>query len=174
MATSDNLSGNVARVKTAQFNENGAGTYNFDVFLPAGAVISNIVIAAEVLWAAATSALMDVGDYAVASVTDGSPVIGSAINATGFFNQINLKATDLTQGQHVDFNRPGGKQGTYVPFADPAAGSIAAGSDIHPLQLSDGVDRFLRFKIVSVGAGTAGRTFVAVEYLPPAQVIVTQ
>ena len=168
------ISSDAMRVKSAKFLENGAGTYNFDVLIPAGAVIHNIMIAGEALWAAATSAVLNVGDYAVGALVDGSLPIGSAISSNGFFTAVNLKATDLTQGQHIDFNRPGGKQGTYIPFPDPAAGSIAAGSDIHPLQVSDGVDRIIRFNIVSVGAGTAGITFVSIIYSAPAVQTVTQ
>lgn len=166
----DNVSEAIMRVASARFVEAGAGTYNFDVFVPAGAIILDIIVAAEALWTAATSAALNVGDYA-ASEVNGYNKIGSAIDADGFFSNVNLKATDLTQGQHLTLTRTGGMQGVYLP-------SLLIGSDVlptqfgdvHALQLVDGVDRYVRFQVVSVGAGTAGRTYVALYYaMPPAK-----
>lgn len=161
MAKMDNLSSDVVRVKAARFVENGAGTYDFDVFIPAGAIILDITVAGEVLWTAATSASLEVGDYAC-TITNGVPVIGSAIDADGFFTAVDLKATDLTQGQHINLVQTGGVQGAYLPAIDGGSGAT------HNLQLSDGVDRIVRFEVVSVGAGTAGRTYVSLAYAMPA------
>lgn len=144
--------------KSALFVENGAGTYDFDVKVPAGAAIVNIMVQAEALWSAATSASLEIGDYTTAD----PPV---AIDADGFFTAVDLKATDLTAGQHIDFVQTGGVEGAYVTLA-------AAGA--HSLQRMDGVDRWVRARVVSVGAGTAGRTRVSVFYAQPASVTITQ
>ena len=162
----DNLSGDVVRVKAARIVEAGAGTYNFDVFIPAGALILDILVHNEVLWAAATSAALTVGDFASAAGTQaagtaGGPVIGAAIDADGFWASTSLKATDLLAGESLSMDS------TQTRGAVPGA-YVTAGTSTHIAERLSLVDRFVRFQVVSVGAGTAGRTYCAVVFAQPA------
>lgn len=140
----------------ALFVENGADTYDFDVLLPAGALITGIFVHAIALWDAATSASLDVGDYN----TDGT----TARDADGFFTATNLKATDLTAGQSISLLGAG---------AGGEAGAYNSGTNTHWDKLYSADARILRFRVVSVGAGTAGRTFVAVTYIHAGETLTT-
>jgi len=160
----DNLPDQLPRTFGGYIEEDGAGTYNYDVFVPAGALILDIIVHNEVLWAAGTSAAMNVGDYASAANTNGdAPVIGSAIDADGFFAAINLKATDLLAGESVNFTQSGGKAGAYN-----------IGTNTHWGERFSLVDRWIRFSAASVGAGTTGRTACAVVMAMPAWETITQ
>lgn len=121
------------------FTEAGAGTYTGSVDIPAGATILDIIVNGVVLWAAATSAAMDVGD-----VTD----------PNGYFAGIDLKATDLLAGESISFALAGGKAGAYI-----------ANSQVSPRY--SGSARVVSGIIVSQGAGTAGRTRMTVVYSLP-------
>lgn len=154
----DNLSDRSVRVQAARFVENGAGTYTFDVVIPAYAVILDIVVYAEALWTAATSASMEVGTYAYSSGT-----VGSAVDADGFFTAVDLKATDLLADESVNFDRAGGVEGAFL-----------AGTATHWTDRLSASDRVVRFSAVSVGAGTAGRTVCAVIFAKPVLTEVTQ
>jgi hypothetical protein len=161
----DNLPDQVPRVIGGYFEEDGAGTYNFDVFVPAGAIIDDIGIHGEVLWAAATSASMEVGDYAaVRNDNSDGWEISTAIDADGFFTAVNLKATDLTAGQSLSFDSRGATE----------AGAYLADTATQWVERFSLVDRYVRFSVVSVGAGATGRTAVWVKLLRPAWTTVTQ
>lgn len=138
------------------FVENGAGTYTGSVVLPAGATLIDIVVHAEALWAAATSASMDIGDVA---------------DPDGFFTAINLKATDLLAGESISLTHTGGQKGVDVDLADAAAGA----DHIRRRELSNTAERTISAVATSVGAGTTGRTRVLVIYAKPTNTkIVTQ
>lgn len=133
--------------------ENGAGTYNCDFTIPAGAVLFNLGVYAIALWTAATSASLEIGD-------DDDP--------DGFCTATDLKATDLTVGQSIEIMSGlasmGGKAGAY-----------SAGTNTHWTNLYKATARTLRFAVVSVGAGTAGRTLAFVTYTFPVNLgLVTQ
>jgi hypothetical protein len=147
-----------------EIQEDGAGTYNADFFIPAGSLILNVIAHNEVLWAAGTSASLVAGDFA-SSVVNGVNTIGAAIDADGFIAATNVKATDLLAGESIDFYRLGGLSPAYP----------TTGTSTHVAERLSLVDRFVRFTITSVGAGATGRTFCAVVYLPPSDVaVVTQ
>lgn len=135
------------QVATMLFTENGAGVYSASVRLPPHAVIVDIIISALALWTAATSALMVVGDFTAAGV---------AIDEDGFFIGVNLKATDLLAGESVSFARDGGKAGAYN-----------VGTNTHWTNRYLAAERTITGKVTSVGAGTAGRTVLAVVYALP-------
>lgn len=126
----------------ARFVETGAGTYEWAVAIPAGAVISNIIVVAEALWTAATSASLEVG------------IVGD--DEDTFFTAVDLKATDLTLGQSIDFAAAGGVEGA------SSTGTLTHWDDRY-----SGTARTISFTVVSVGAGTAGRTVCIVEYDVP-------
>ena len=77
----------------------GAGVYTGSVTIPAGATISDIIVAGVALWNNAGTATLEVGD-----VTD----------PDGYFTGVNLKATDLLAGESLSFAMAGGKAGAYV------------------------------------------------------------
>lgn len=122
-------------VAEVTFTEAGEGTYTGTISLPAGARIIDIGVDATVLWDAATSASMIVGD-------------GDDDN--GFFTATNLKATDLLAGEINNIEHPGGKAGAYIGAEQRVLYSATA--------------RDVIAVATSVGAGTAGRTRVYVVY----------
>mgnify|MGYP006969344694 CR=1 FL=1 len=125
-----------------------AGTYTGTVKIPAYAIIHDIQVHAVALWNAGTSAALDVGDDD---------------DADGFFDAVNLKATDLTAGQSLSFAQPGGKEGAYV--TSPAAGA-------HVTNRLSSSDRTITATVTTVGtAATTGETWISVAYaLNPASV----
>ena len=138
------------------FIENGAGTYTGSVVLPAGSTLLDIVVHAEALWTAATSASLEVGDTA---------------DPDGFFTAVNLKATDLLAGESINFVSTGGQKGADVDLVDAAAGA----DHVRRRELSNSAERTITASVVSVGAGTAGRTRVLVIYAKPTHTkVVTQ
>lgn len=128
------------------FAENGAGTYTGSVTVPAGATILDIEVSGVVLWAAATSATMKVGDVA----TD-----------DGYFTGVNLKATDLLAGESISFALAGGKAGSYI-----------ANSQVSPRYSATA--RVISGIVTSVGAGTTGRTRMTVLWTLPTATAATQ
>jgi hypothetical protein len=122
-------------LKEVLFTEEGAGTYTGTIALPAGSRILDIGVDGQVLWTAATSAAIIVGD-------DTDP--------DGFFTSTNLKATDLLAGEINNLEHPGGKAGVYIASEQRVLYSATARNVV-------GV-------VTSVGAGTAGRTRLYVAY----------
>ena len=141
--TASQLNGAKIYDQSVLFTEAGAGTYTGTVALPAGAVIQDVIVHAIALWAAATSAAMIVGD-----VDD----------PNGFFDAVDLKATDLLAGESINFTQTGGKEG--ADLDDPAAGA-------HVRRRYLATARSVTGKIVSTGAGTTGRTLMTVIYAVP-------
>lgn len=136
-ATTGKFAPTGAGLKLAEclFTEAGAGTYTGTIALPAGARIVDLGVDAQVLWAAATSASLIVGD-------DADP--------DGFFVATNLKATDALAGEINNLEHPGGKAGVYIASEQRVLYQATARNVI-------GV-------VTSVGAGTAGRTRLYVVY----------
>ena len=120
------------------FTEAGAGVYTGTIALPAKSRIIDIGVDATVVWTAATSA---------------SIIVGDASDNNGFFTETNLKATDLAAGEINNIEHPGGKAGAYITAEQRKLYSAAARNII-------GV-------ATSVGAGTAGRTRMYVCYSTP-------
>ena len=142
-ATAANLNLTKVYEQSVLFTEAGAGTYTGTVALPAGAIVIDIIVHAIALWAAATSAALIVGDAA----TD-----------NGFFASTDLKATDLLAAESISFAQTGGKEG--ADLDDPAAGA-------HVRRRYLATARNIIGKVVSVGAGTTGRTLMTVVYAVP-------
>ena len=125
-----------------------AGTYTGTITVPAGALILDIKVWSTVLWNAGTSSLMDVGD-----VTD----------PDGWFTQIDLQATDLLVGEEISFDNTGGKHGAYLLVSSGKRSAAYSASA-----------RAVSGIIVQTGTGTAGRTFMAVEYVLPTATAATK
>jgi hypothetical protein len=151
------LSPSALRVVGGQLLEadgTAAGVYTFDVFIPAYAVVLDVVIHNEALWTAGTSATLETGFY---SVSDGA--ISTVIDADDIYAAVNLKATDLLAGAALSFGWGGGKEGDLQ-------GVVATQDAL--IDVMDVVDRFLRTKVTTVGTvGTAGKTYVYVLYALP-------
>lgn len=115
----------------------GAGVYTGSVTVPAGSSILDILINGVALWTAATSALMIVGDVA---------------DDNGYYDAVNLKATDLLAGESLSFALAGGKAGAYI-----------ANSQVSPRYSASA--RVISGIVTTVGAsGNAGRTRMTVIY----------
>jgi len=142
-ATAAQLNSTKVESQSVLFTEAGAGTYTGTVALPAGAVVVDIIVHAIALWAAATSAEMIVGD---------------AVDDNGFFTGVDLKATDLLAAESISFAQTGGLEG--ADLDDPAAGA-------HVRRRYLATARNIIGKVVSVGAGTTGRTLMTVIYTVP-------
>lgn len=143
----DGVTGWLVEAHEVTFTEAGAGTYTGSVSVPAGATLLDIIVSGVVLWAAATSAAMDVGD---------------ATDPDGYYAAINLKATDLLAGESISFALAGGKAGAYI-----------ANSQVSPRYSATA--RVISGVVTSVGAGTAGRTRMLVVFaLPQSQTAATK
>jgi len=138
------VEGGPLAVQEITFVEDGAGTYTGSVTLPAGATLINVIVHAVALWTAGTSAALIVGDVA---------------DPNGFFDAVNLKATDLLAGESIDFAHTGGVEGADV---DAPAAAVA----VRRRYLAGA--RVVTGEVTSVGAGTAGRTRITVLYSMPA------
>lgn len=119
----------------------GAGTYTATALLPAGSFIHDIIVVAEELWNAATSAVLKVGDVA---------------DDDGFYTAVDLKATDLLAAESISLLAAGGQQGADV---DDAA---APAAQIRRRYLA--AARSIKAIAIQVGAGNQGKTHVLVNY----------
>lgn len=134
--------------KSVRFVEAAAGTsYTGTVPIPAGAVLHDVKVIAEVLWNG-TTATMKVGDTA---------------DDDGFFTGINLKATDLLVNEVLSAMHStlwGGKEGAYLVAASGRRGPTATNFGMYYAAGSNITG------IVTPGAadGTAGRTVLSVIY----------
>jgi hypothetical protein len=142
----DAITGYPVEAHEVTFAEDGAGTYTGAVTVPAGATILDIIVNGVVLWAAATSAVMKVGD---------------AADDDGYFTAVNLKATDLLAGESISFALAGGKVGAYI-----------ANSQVSPRYSASA--RVISGIVTSVGAGTAGRTRMCVIFTLPTATAATK
>ena len=151
-----NLAPGAVRIVGGQLVEadgTAAGTYTFDVKIPAYAVILDVIVHNEALWTAGTAANLIVGLYG-----DSDNSVGTVIDADEIFTSASLKATDLTAGQSLAFARVGGVAG----------GMLSEGSSSHYLDIVDTVDRWIRFSVTPTGTvGDAGITYVYVVYGVP-------
>ena len=147
-AVTGNATTGVVVSKSVRLVEAAAGTsYTGTIPIPAGAVIHDIKLIAEVLWNG-TSATAKVGDTA---------------DDDGFFTGVNLKATDLLVNEVLSIMEDslwGGKEGAYLVAASGRRGPTttnfglyyAAGSNITCIVTPGAAD------------GTAGRTVFSVTY----------
>jgi len=133
--------------KEVTFTETeGAGVWTGSVTVPAGATLLDIVVHAVALWDSETSATMIVGD---------------ADDPNGFFDAVDLKATDLLAGESISFSHAGGKQGADLDVADG-----------HVRRRYLATERVISGEVTKVGdTGTAGRTRMTVYYSLPETVV---
>jgi hypothetical protein len=139
--------------KAVSFTEDGeAGVYTGSVVVPAGAILVDVIVHNVALWDAGTSAAMIVGD---------------AVDPNGFFDAIDLKATDLLAGEGIDFAHPGGQQGVDV-IVTLTEGTPNTAALFHVRRRYLPTERVITGVITTVGtAGSAGRTRMIVIYVLP-------
>ena len=140
------------QAQSARFVEDGAGTYAAVFNLPAYASLVDIIVENEALWGAATSASLEVGD---------------SNDADGYFTAVDLKATDLLAGESVSLLSAtvlGGVGGAYT----------TVGTSTHLNRRGSSSARTITASVVSVGAGTSGRTRVTVVYTVGESTEITQ
>jgi len=125
------------------FTEAGAaGVYTGSVTVPGNSWLLDIKIWNAVYWAAGTTAAMIVGD---------------AADPNGWFDAIDLKATDIVPGEVIDFNNAGGKVGVYL---------VAATGERELMYAATA--RVITGEITTTGTtSTAGRTRMMVIYTDP-------
>ena len=139
----------LVQAKEVTFTEStAAGVYTGSVTVPADAWLLDIKIWNDVYWTAATTAAMIVGDV-------GDP--------NGWYDAIDLKATDIVAGadaEVIDFNNPGGQEGLYLVTATGERAEMYSASA-----------RIITGEITTTGAtGNAGRTRMLVLYVQPSPV----
>lgn len=133
----------VAEVNFTQTAANA--THTGTITLPAGATLIDIIVTAVVLWDSGTSAAMIVGD---------------ATDPNGYFDAVDLKATDLLADESIRFGYTGGKEGADLD------GGESAGD--HNRRLYDASSRDIVGVITDVNAaGVAGRTRMTVIFALP-------
>lgn len=142
----DGVTGSLVEAHEVTFTEDGEGVYTGSVSVPAGATIIDIIVNAVALWAAGTSAAMIVGD---------------GTDPNGYYDAINLKATDLLAGESISFALAGGKAGAYI-----------ANSQVSPRYSSSA--RTITGEVTSTGAGTTGRTRMIVIFALPTATAATK
>jgi len=147
---------NSVLAESLYFVENGAGTYTGTVVIPAGATLIDVIVHADALWTAGTSATLIVGD---------------TVDDDGIYTAVDLKATDLLAAESLSIAFPAGQFGADVVVDYTSVATIGA-SYVKRRQLS--TERTLQAKVTSVGAGTADRTRVTFIYAPLAQTVITQ
>lgn len=136
--------------KTITFTEDATSvTHTGTVVIPAGATLHDIIVTSTVLWTD-SSAEISVGD---------------AQAATGWFNAVNLAATDLLVGEALRASSPtagwAGKPGAYLVAATGVWGQATA-TKAGPYYATAG--SVIGVVTVTTPSGTAGRTFMTVVY----------
>jgi len=128
------------------FEEAGAaGTYTGSVTVPAKSWLLDIKLFCEAYFAAGTTASMIVGD---------------ADDPNGWFDAVDVKATDIVAGtdaEVIDFNNAGGTEGAYL--------SASTGERA---RMYDTAERVITGLITTVGTtSTAGEVRMLVMYTDP-------
>lgn len=127
----------------------GSGVYTGSVTIPAGATLVDIVVHSIALWTAETSAALIVGDVA---------------DPNGYFDAVNLKATDLLAGESISFSHDGGKKGADLDTAGAT----------HVRRRYLATERVITGEVTTVDAGEAGGsgdTLITVYYSKPVTVV---
>lgn len=132
--------------------EGAAGVYTGNVTVPKGATLIDVIVHNVVLWAAGTSATLIVGDD---------------VDPNGFFDAVDLKATDLLADESIGFGYTGGLEGADLD------GGESAGDHIR--RRYSAVARVVTGEVTTVGTtSSAGRTRITVVWsLPSSPVAAT-
>lgn len=131
-----------------------AGVFTKSVTLPAGSVVLDVIVHAVALWNQGTSAALIVGD---------------AADPNGYFDAVDLKATDLLAGESISLHKTGAQQGADVDIFTQTVNTAViddpALQHIRRRRLT--TERVITAQITTVGtAATTGETLVTVVYAP--------
>jgi hypothetical protein len=141
------------RAETIRFTEaagSAAGVYSGSFEVPVGATLIDVIVHGVALWTAGTSATLIVGDTA---------------DDNGFYDAVNLKATDLLAGESLSFALSGGKYGADVVPNDATGATLVLGAAGQAKRRMLTTARNLTAKVTTVGTvGTAGITDVTFVY----------
>lgn len=128
-------------VEEIAFVASGAGTYTATVAIPAGATVLDVIVRNTVVWDSATSASLTIGDDD---------------DADGY-----ITATDVKVAPAADTNGAGAGLSTRLSLG-ATAGAYKGGAGKYCAAA-----KTITATIAAVGAGSAGRTRVLVEYAIP-------
>ena len=132
-------------------------THTCTVTIPAGSWLNNIQVVTSVLWTDAETSLS----------------VGDADAATGWFNDVDLAATDLLVGEVLDITNAenwGGTQGAYLVAATGVKGqAIANYAGVYAVVATE----VLGVVTMTTPSGSAGRTHMVVTYTTPTLVAAT-
>lgn len=144
-------SGNIVIAEEVTFTEDGDTTYTGSVSVPAGAYLLDVIVHNDSLWDDGTSASMIVGDVA---------------DPNGFFDAVDLKATDLLAAEQISFGYTGGQEGADVDGGE-SAGDHLRRRFLATARVITGV--------ITTGAqdGSAGVTRMLVVYVIPSTSVAT-
>jgi hypothetical protein len=147
-ATAADTAALTIQAKEITFTEAGAGTYTGTVVVPAGSTTLDVIVRNTALWAAATSA---------------SLVVGDDDDANGY-----IEATDVKAAPSADTNGAGAGLST--------AGSLGATAGVYKGAAGkfNAAEKTITATVVSVGAGTTGRTRVLVIFAVPTTAAATK
>lgn len=140
--------GTQIKVAEATFTEAGAGTYTGTIAVPAGSTLIDIQVQSTALWTNGTSATM---------------VVGDGDDPNGFYDAIDLKATDLLVAEVIRFGSTGGKEGAYIVTATGELNSYSASAR-----------NIIGVVTAGVGAEATGVTRMLVIYATPTAVAATK
>jgi hypothetical protein len=128
------------RAEEITFTEtSGSGVYTGSVTVPAESWLLDIKIWNAAYWTNSGTAAMIVGD---------------GVDPNGWYDAIDLKATDIVPNEVIDFNNPGGQEGAYLVTATGQRSTMYST-----------LARVVTGEITtSSTGGTAGRTRMLVVY----------
>jgi hypothetical protein len=137
--------------KRCTLTETGvAGPYTCTIPVPAGAVIEDIQVIGRVLW----------------NGTSASLLVGDTADPNGFFDTVNLKATDLVIGEMLSVKHGdlwGGQEGAYLVAASGVRGPTTSNFSMSYVAGSN-----ILFAVTAGAAdGSTGRTDCVVIYSTP-------
>lgn len=143
---------------TITYTEDASSTtHTGTVEIPANATILDIVCSMGVLWNPTGACVFDVGD-------DDDP--------DGWFDNVNMKATDWLVGEvlsAMDDGTWGGVNGVYLTAAGRRGQAVAAYAGPHTTAATE----VIGVATVTTPNATAGRTYMTVTYVAPTAVAAT-
>ena len=129
-----------------KFDDNSAagaaGVYSISTVVPAGSYILDVQVHADTLWDSSTSAALIVGD---------------SDDPNGFFDAVNLKATDLVANEVLSFYHYGSasEHGAYITDDNGVMTQYSSSA------------RTISAEVTTVGTATAGVTRIVVIWAKP-------
>ena len=147
---------NTVMAESLYFVETGAGVYSGSITVPANTLLVDVIVHAEALWAAGTSAAL---------------IVGETADPNGLFDAVDLKATDLLAGESISFDHTGAQQGADVDIFTETVNTAVIDNPAlqHLRRRMLTTARNLTAEVTSVGVGTTGRTLVTFLYCLPAR-----